>query len=140
SDDNTPATDNVSKTHHPGIFDEAVITEHPQHKLLAGWRFEYNSLHVNILSRRLNYRWNSADNTNALRVGIVNGYRVANIFTEDHAALTGARDVVFVGDLKPETSWNTNINYVKKFYGLNGSIFGIDASAFYSYFDNKIIP
>lgn len=139
-DDNTPATDNVSKTHLPGIFVQDEITLHPQHKLLAGLRYDYNSLHGNILSPRLNYKWNSADKTHVLRVGIGNGYRVANIFTEDHAALTGARDVVFVGDLKPETSWNTNINYVKKFYGLNGSIFGIDASAFYSYFDNKIIP
>lgn len=139
-DDNTPATDNVSKTHLPGIFVQDEITLHPQHKLLAGLRYDYNSLHGNILSPRLNYKWNSADKTHVLRVGIGNGYRVANIFTEDHAALTGARDVVFVGDLKPETSWNTNINYMKKFYGLNGSIFGIDASAFYSYFDNKIIP
>jgi outer membrane receptor for ferrienterochelin and colicins len=65
---------------------------------------------------------------------------VANVFTEDHAALTGARDIVFVGDLKPETSWNGNVNYVKKFYALDGSVFGIDASAFYSYFSNKIIP
>src|SRR5690606_13679211 len=139
-DDNTPATDNVSKTHLPGIFVQDEITLHPQHKLLAGLRYDYNSLHGNILSPRLNYKWNSADKTHVLRVGIGNGYRVANIFTEDHAASTGARDVVFVGDLKPETSWNTNINYVKKFYGLNGSIFGIDVSAFYSYFDNKIIP
>src|SRR5690606_41050802 len=67
-------------------------------------------------------------------------YRVANVFTEDHAALTGARDVVFIGDLKPETSWNTNVNYVKKFYADNGAIFGIDATAFYTYFTNKIIP
>src|SRR5690606_37317554 len=73
-------------------------------------------------------------------VGIGNGYRVANVFTEDHAALTGARDVVFIGDLKPETSWNSNINYVKKFYSDNGAVFGIDASAFYTYFSNKIIP
>src|SRR5690606_4408169 len=44
------------------------------------------------------------------------------------------------GDLKPETSWNANINYVKKFYTDNGAIFGIDASTFYTYFTNKIIP
>lgn len=139
-DDNTPATDEVSKTHLPGLFVQDEITLHPQHKLLAGLRYDYNSLHGNILSPRLNYKWNSKDKTHVLRIGVGNGYRVANIFTEDHAALTGAREVVFVGDLKPEKSWNTNINYVKKFYGNGGSIFGIDASAFYSYFNNKIIP
>ncbi|MCA5003879.1 TonB-dependent receptor [Sphingobacterium bovistauri] len=138
--DNTTATVKASNTHLPGLFVQDEITLHPQHKLLLGARFDYNSIHGSILSPRVNYKWNSIDKTQVLRLGIGNGYRVANVFTEDHAALTGARDVVFEGDLKPETSWNGNINYVKKFYAESGSVFSIDASAFYTYFDNKIIP
>ena len=41
---------------------------------------------------------------------------------------------------QPETSWNTNINYVKKIATASNTIINIDASAFYTYFDNKIIP
>lgn len=139
-DDNTPATDQVSHTHLPGLFVQDEITLHPQHKLLLGARYDYNSIHGSILSPRINYKWNSKDKSQVLRVGVGNGYRVANVFTEDHAALTGARDVVFTEDLKPETSWNGNVNYVKKFYSDNGSVFAIDASGFYTYFTNKIIP
>lgn len=138
--DNTAATAKPSNTHLPGIFVQDEITLHAQHKLLLGARLDYNSLHGTILSPRINYKWNSRDNTQVLRLGVGNGYRVANIFTEDHAALTGARDVIFVGDLKPETSWNGNLNYIKKFYMDGGSVFALDASAFYTYFDNKIIP
>ena len=138
--DNTAATAKPSHTHLPGVFIQDEITLHEQHKLLLGARLDYNSLHGTILSPRVNYKWNSLDKTQVLRVGIGNGYRVANIFTEDHAALTGARDVTFVGDLKPETSWNGNLNYIKKFYMDGGSVFALDASAFYTYFDNKIIP
>jgi outer membrane receptor for ferrienterochelin and colicins len=138
--DNTAATVKASNTHLPGIFVQDEITLHAQHKLLLGARLDYNSLHGTILSPRINYKWNSHDNTQVIRLGVGNGYRVANIFTEDHAALTGARDVIFVGDLKPETSWNANLNYIKKFYMDGGSVFAIDASAFYTYFDNKIIP
>ncbi|MGN0002577.1 MAG: TonB-dependent receptor domain-containing protein [Sphingobacterium composti] len=138
--DNTPATDKSSHTHLPGVFIQDEITLHPQHKLLLGARYDYNSIHGSIVSPRANYKWNSLDKTQVLRVGIGNGYRVANVFTEDHAALTGARDVVFEGDLKPETSWNGNVNYIKKFYSTSGAVFAIDASAFYTYFDNKIIP
>lgn len=138
--DNTAATAKPSNTHLPGIFVQDEITLHAQHKLLLGARLDYNSLHGTILSPRINYKWNSHDNTQVLRLGVGNGYRVANIFTEDHAALTGARDVIFVGDLKPETSWNGNLNYIKKFYMDGGSVFALDASAFYTYFDNKIIP
>lgn len=138
--DNTPATEVFSNTHLPGLFVQDEITLHGQHKLLLGARYDYNSIHGSIVSPRVNYKWNSQDRSNVIRVGIGNGYRVANIFTEDHAALTGARDVVFNEDLKPETSWNGNINYIKKFYMPGGSVFAIDASAFYTYFDNKIIP
>ena len=76
---------------------------------------------------------------NILRWSIGNGYRVANVFTEDHAALTGGREVVFNGELQPETSWNTNVNYVKKIVREN-SFITFDASAFYTYFDNRILP
>lgn len=138
--DNTPATVNSSRTHLPGLFIQDEITLHPQHKLLLGARYDYNSIHGSIVSPRVNYKWNSLDRTHVLRVGVGNGYRVANVFTEDHAALTGARDVTFEEDLKPETSWNGNVNYIKKFYMDGGSVFAIDASAFYTYFNNKIIP
>lgn len=139
-DDNTPATAKASHAHLPGLFIQDEITLHPQHKLLLGARYDHNSIHGSILSPRINYKWNSEDKSQVLRIGAGNGYRVANVFTEDHAALTGARDVVFDGDLKPETSWNANVNYVKKFYADNGSVFAIDATGFYTYFTNKIIP
>lgn len=47
--------------------------------------------------------------------------------------------MVFLEDLKPETSWNANINYTKKIVARTGFI-NIDATAFYTYFNNKIVP
>jgi outer membrane receptor for ferrienterochelin and colicins len=32
------------------------------------------------------------------------GFRVVNLFTEDHAALTGAREIIIANNLKPEQS------------------------------------
>ena len=145
-DDNTFATlDNngienqPSVTHLPGIFAQDEISFNNQNKLLIGARWDYNSVHGNILSPRLNYKWNSKDKSNTLRFSIGNGFRVANVFTEDHAALTGAREVEFEGELKPETSWNGNLNYVKKINTENAFI-TLDASAFYTYFNNRILP
>lgn len=104
-----------------------------------GARWDKNSLHGTIFSPRLNYKWNSKDNAHTIRLSIGNGFRVSNIFTEDHAALTGAREVEFNGELDPETSWNGNINYVKKMDTEN-SFVTLDASAFYTYFSNRILP
>jgi outer membrane receptor for ferrienterochelin and colicins len=61
-----------------------------------------------------------------------------NLFTEDHAALTGAREVVILEDLLPERSYNGNINYTYNEYYEN-SVLNIDISAFYSYFTNQIV-
>ncbi|WP_083262521.1 TonB-dependent receptor [Roseivirga sp. 4D4] len=146
-DDNTPATfndntsdNNPSRTHLPGIFVQDEISLKPNNKLLLGMRYDYNSLHGGIVTPRVNYKWNSPNKRNILRISAGNGYRVANVFTEDHAALSGARTVEFDGELRPETSWNTNINFVKKFYTSNSTYIGLDATAFYTYFTNRILP
>ena len=146
-DDNTPATassterliNHPSKISLPGLFLQDEIKLDTNNSLLLGIRYDYNSIHGNILTPRINYKWNSDDNHNVLRLSFGNGFRVANVFTEDHAALTGARDVVFITDLKPETSWNGNLNFVKRMYTYGGGIFGLDATAFYTYFNNRII-
>lgn len=145
-DDNTFATsesDGVTNKpsiiHLPGVFiqDEMNLTN--QHKLLIGARYDYNSLHGTIFSPRVNYKWNSKNNKNILRFSVGNGFRVANIFTEDHAALSGAREVVFEGELSPEISWNANVNYVKKI-SINNTLVSLDASGFYTHFNNRILP
>ena len=146
-DDNTPATafannlsiNHPSHTHLPGVFIQDELQFNSQHKLLLGLRYDFHSIHGNTFTPRLNYKWTSPNRKNILRAGIGNGYSVAHVFTEDHAALTGAREVVFTNELKPETSWNGTINYVKKI-SINNIQIGLDASLFYTYFTNIIIP
>ena len=94
-DDNTFATsesDGVTNKpsiiHLPGVFIQDEMNLSNQHKLLIGARYDYNSLHGTIFSPRVNYKWNSKNNKNILRFSVGNGFRVANIFTEDHAALS----------------------------------------------------
>ena len=145
-DDNTFATsesdgvtNKASIIHLPGVFLQDEINLTNQHKLLIGARYDYNSLHGTIFSPRVNYKWNSKNNKNILRFSVGNGFRVANIFTEDHAALSGAREVVFDGELSPETSWNANVNYVKKI-SINNTLVSLDVSGFYTHFNNRILP
>ena len=110
-DDNTTATFNeflgINKeeiTQLPGVFIQDEIQFNEQNSLLLGFRYDYNSIHGTIFTPRLNYKISNQDLSSILRISIGSGYRIAQIFTEDHAALTGARDVVFLNDLKPEMS------------------------------------
>ncbi len=146
-DDNTPATFDTNRninqssiTHLPGVFVQDEIELNERNKILLGLRYDYNSRHGSILTPRFNYKCDSKDKMNVFRWSVGNGYRVANVFTEDHAALTGARDVEFASELQPETSWNTNLNFVKKIYTVSNAYIGLDASAFYTYFSNRILP
>lgn len=148
-DDNTPATavydklgtsgNMPSKMYLPGLFLQDEIRINRNNKLLLGIRYDYNSIHGNIFTPRINYKWNSPNKNNVMRLSFGNGYRVANVFTEDHAALTGARKVEFTEDLKPERSWNANINFIKKLYPSPQWKIIMDATAFYTYFTNRII-
>lgn len=121
----------------PGVFIQDEIKFNCNHKLLLGFRYDYNEVHGSIYTPRLAYKW-SLNSNNILRLNAGTGYRVANVFSEDHAALTGSREVIVVNDLKPEQSVNMNLNYVTKFYK-EKFIFGIDMSFFYTRFSNRII-
>ena len=145
-DDNTPATalqngvvNNPDKVWLPGIFlqDEFNLSE--KHKILLGLRYDYNSVHGNILTPRIAYKWSINDN-NIVRFNAGTGFRVVSLFTEEHAALTGARDVVVTQELEPERSYNANLNYIKNIYFNSGSFLSLDASAWYTHFNNQIIP
>lgn len=144
-DDNTPATANAdslnpknkpAKTALPGLFAQHQWSIAKQHTLLTGYRYDYDRHHGSIHSPRMAYKW-APDKNNTVRISFGTGFRVVNLFTEDHAALTGARQVVIAEALKPEQSVNSNINYVLKI-PFSSFFIGLDATAFYSYFSNRI--
>lgn len=145
-DDNTPATatadsmgNAASITQLPGVFvqDDWHLTE--RSVLLAGMRWDYNRYHGNIFTPRLGFKHNFKP-TQLIRINAGTGYRVVNLFTEDHAALTGARTTEITEDLRPETSYNVNINYYQSFWFRDKHRIVIDVTGFYTYFGNKILP
>lgn len=147
-DDNTPATatpDSIKLQNKPdriklpGVFVQDEITLAKNHKLLLGFRYDYNTVHGSIYTPRLAYKW-TVDDKNIIRLNAGTGFRVVNIFTEEHAALTGARTVEIAEKLKPERTYNVNLNYLKKIYTGNGTFIGLDATSWFTYFNNRIIP
>jgi outer membrane receptor for ferrienterochelin and colicins len=137
-DDNTPATATSSRVFLPGIFaqNEFKLTE--KHTILLGTRYDYNKEHGNIISPRVSYKFQPNKN-NTFRLTAGNGFRVVNLFTEDHAALTGSRKVEIREKLKPERSLNVNLSF-NKFTEIGKGFLITDLSGFYTYFTNKIFP
>ncbi len=143
-DDDTAATQDLRGNQAdeiviPGLFVQDEFKFNKRHALLAGLRYDYDSRHGSIFTPRAAYRFKFTDN-DIFRVNFGTGFRVVNLFTEDHAALTGARDVVIAEALNPERSTNVNLNYLKKIYADGGTFVSFDVSAFYTRFSNQILP
>lgn len=137
--DNTTATITEDINWIPSLFVQDEIAFNDKHKILLGARYDYNDNHGSIFTPRFAYKWKINDN-NILRFNTGTGFRIVNLFTEEHAALTGSRDVIVLEALKPERSINANINYLKKIYTNNGNFIGLETSAWYTRFSNSIIP
>lgn len=143
-DDNTPGTLSADGiTNQPmkspiwGAFIQDQWEIDPKNTLLLGYRYDYDKIHHSVHSPRFAWKF-SPDPYHTLRFNFGTGFRVVNLFTEDHAALTGSREVVIKYNLKPEKSINGNLNYVWKIPA-GDRLINLDASAFYTYFSNKIV-
>jgi len=121
----------------PGIFIQDELKLNENNTLLMGLRYDYNTHHGSILSPRINWK-GTLKKKHIFRAGIGNGYRVVNLFSEDHAAFNGAREVVVTNTLKPEQSWNGNLNYSVNKPFKKGQL-NLDLNLFYTYFSNKIV-
>ncbi|MCY7291264.1 MAG: TonB-dependent receptor, partial [Ferruginibacter sp.] len=143
-DDNTHATakqtleNKPQKTVIQGVFLQDEITISKTQKILLGFRYDYNTDHGNIYTPRIAYKV-TLNKNNIIRLNAGTGFRVVNLFTEDHAALTGARTVEITNALKPEKTYNANLNYLTKIFPSNGFFIGLDITAWYTYFNNRII-
>lgn len=146
-DDNTPVTqtqlpdnivlNNPDNTIIQGLFYQHQLTLRTKHTLIGGIRIDYEKEHQFIPSPRLAWKY-QINETTQFRINGGTGFRVVNLFTEDHMALTGARKVVIQEDLKPEQSQNLTLHFTKRFPKPTSFIL-VDAGAFYTIFSNRII-
>jgi outer membrane receptor for ferrienterochelin and colicins len=138
-DDNTVATPQGADVQYiPGVFAQDEWTLHPRLTLLLGSRLDQYQRHGLIFSPRMNLKYKSGDWT-TWRLNAGTGFRLVNLFTEDHAFVTGQREVVISEDLNPERSYNLALNY-NHIFTLGESQGSFDVDAFFTHFTNKIIP
>ncbi|MCA6075509.1 TonB-dependent receptor [Fulvivirga sedimenti] len=138
-DDNTVATPGgADKQFIPGIFIQDELALSPSLTFLGGLRTDYYEKHGLIFSPRFNAKWKAGDWT-TLRVNSGTGFRLVNLFTEDHAFVTGQRSIEIREELKPERSANISLN-LNHILTMGSSQASVDFDVFYTHFTNKIIP
>lgn len=143
-DDNTTATTkelvnypNLSWL--PGVFVENEFKINDKHKILGGLRWDWHNIHGLIFTPRIGTKLSLGD-FSKLRLIYGKGFRVINIFTEDHAAVLGARELVIDDQLQPESSHNVTLNFNHNQTLTNGWHFFFDSALWYTHFNNQILP
>lgn len=142
-DDNTIATQDSSQNapdHQfiPGIFLQDAWDISKKVAVLYGCRLDYYKNHGVIPAPRFNIKY-QPNTWLTFRLNFGTGFRIVNLFTEDHAFVTGNRKVELPEALQPERSYNVslNFNYVFTMGNSQGSI---NVDGFYTYFTNAIFP
>jgi outer membrane receptor for ferrienterochelin and colicins len=138
-EDNTTATKTPDKNKILSLFVQDEIKIKKTHSVLVGSRLDYNNYHGLIYTPRIAFKW-KLSNSDILRINGGTGFRTVDLFTEEHAAISGSREVIVTENLKPEKSFNVNINYLKKMTFKNSSILNLEISSWYTYFSNQILP
>ncbi len=142
-DDNTIATDSEvgnAADHQliPGVFVQDEWTVSDKFTLLTGARLDHYENHGLIFAPRLSSKYKPST-WSTLRMNFGTGFRLVNLFTEDHAFISGQRAVEIVEELRPEQSYNASLNW-NQIYNIGNSQGSFDIDAFYTYFTNKILP
>lgn len=122
----------------PGFFVQHEVTPASAIRLLSGVRVDYQADYGVVASPRVSLKYAPGQYT-TLRLNGGTGFRIVNLFTEDHAAYTGARATVLLENLKPERSVNGTVS-LQHIFPLNANPLTVDLEGFYTYFTNKIEP
>lgn len=143
-DDNTIATQDSATGRQgehqfiPGIYVQDAWDVSKKLALLYGTRLDYYHGHGFIPAPRFNLKY-QFDEWTALRFNFGTGFRIVNLFTEDHAFVTGSRQVELAEQLEPERSYNASLNF-NHIFTWGNSQGSINLDAYYTYFTNAIFP
>lgn len=121
----------------PGAWFEYNFKHLEKFSLVAGIRYDYNSVYGHFITPRLHMKYMPVEGL-TFRASGGRGYRSANVFAENPAVLVSSRSMNVLEPLRAEESWNGGggISYAFK---IGGKAADISGDYFYTYFVNKVL-
>lgn len=123
----------------PGLLAQDELSLGQRWTLLGGLRVDHHDVHGLVPSPRLALKWDADDRT-TIRLNAATGFRVVSLFTEDHQALTGAREVVVAEELRPERSvtFTASMHREVDLAGVPDAM-TVDLDLYHTRFTNRIV-
>ena len=124
--------------HFGAVFIQDMIHISKNNEILAGIRYEYNSLYKgNAICPRFDYKWMNDKRADIVRFSLGSAFKTPDIFIDDRYAYTNGKIIVINGDIKTEYCYGTQLDYEKKI-SHNGN-FVLGANVFFNTVINKIV-
>ena len=121
----------------PGAWFEYNFKHLEKFSLVAGIRYDYNSVYGHFVTPRLHLKYSPVERL-TLRASGGRGFRSANVFAENPSVLVSSRSMKVLEPLKAEESWNGGGGIAYGFR-IGGREADISADYFYTHFVNKVL-
>lgn len=130
--------------HVPGAFFEYTYENLDNLTVIAGMRFDYNSLFGEIFTPRLHLRYNPWEST-TVRLSGGRGTRTANIIAENTSVLASSRQILFDNiqtdkgyGFRQDQAWNFGANLTQEFrFNYRPGVINLDF--YHTRFDNQVV-
>ncbi len=122
----------------PGLFNQNNLNLSSKWTANIGLRMDYHPIHRFIPGYTLALKF-VPQKTTVARLNFGRGYRIVNLFTEEHAALSGSRRMVIPVFLNPETSYNFS-GSLNQTWTIGTILFDLETNVFGAVFQNRIYP
>jgi len=121
----------------PGAWFEYTFKHLEKFSLVAGLRYDYNSVYGHFVTPRLHIKYSPLEDL-TIRASGGRGFRTANVFAENPSVLVSSRSMNVLEPLKAEQSWNAGGGICYGFK-IGGKEADVSADYFYTYFVNKVL-
>ncbi|MCX7729531.1 MAG: TonB-dependent receptor, partial [Bacteroidia bacterium] len=117
----------------PSVYTENTLSFNKHFQSILALRYDYHNVHKSIYTPRMMLLWTPLS-LFTIRSGFTTGFRPVQLFTEDHAALTGARKIVIQNNLLPEKSYTAYYNIQSNILHKQYFQLSTDINMWYVYF------
>lgn len=120
-----------------GVYGEYTFKPDEKLLLMAGLRYDYNSIYGSLVTPRMHLKYSLTDHL-SFRATAGKGYRSPILLAENNYLLAGNRQLVIGSDLKMEDAWNYGLSAMWDLH-LAEKVIKVNGEWYYTNFNQQVI-
>lgn len=138
NDMSIPATRLIESEITPGIYAQYTYNLNSRLVLMAGFRYDHNSVYGSMFTPRFHTRWNLLDGALSLHGSVGRGYRSPHPLAENHFYMASSRKIVIGSNLQQEIAMNYG-GGLTGFFDIFGRTMNYSAEFYHTDFSHQLL-